>query len=230
MGDLEFVLSTWNRHPGLDPGSTFFRRCRQKGRRWMPDQVRHDGAGASVQTGRTLGRGGSAAHLRHPSEGRACFPREVPAEALRPRSVPQVPSRDHCWSGSGSCGFRSLPCGRSSVPWRVPSFSAFRLRIQVPCRTPTKRSFFGVLSRNLPPGGFRFRRTLEGKWVRLWLAPPPRASSFRLPGTSLRWASVRRLPPLSAGPWLGPSLRFRRVAPCHKGVSGRDFRFAPSAK
>jgi len=43
-------------------------------------------------------------------------------------------------------------------------------------------SFSEVLSRFLPPGGFRFRRTLEGKWVRLWLAPPPRASSFRLPG------------------------------------------------
>ena len=43
-------------------------------------------------------------------------------------------------------------------------------------------SFAVVLSRFLPPGGFRFRRTLEGKWVRHWLAPPPRASSFRLPG------------------------------------------------
>ena len=61
--------------------------------------------------------------------------------------------------------------------------SARRHRYSVPYRTPTKRSFLGVLSRNLPPGGFRFRRTLEGKWVRLWLAPPPRASSFRLPGT-----------------------------------------------
>ena len=29
-------------------------------------------------------------------EGEAAFPREVPAEALRPRSVPQVPSQDHC--------------------------------------------------------------------------------------------------------------------------------------
>src|SRR4051812_26370852 len=42
-------------------------------------------------------------------------------------------------------------------------------------------SFLGFLSQSLQPGGLRFRRTLEGKWVRLWLAPLPRASSFRLP-------------------------------------------------
>lgn len=51
-------------------------------------------------------------------------------------------------------------------------------------------SFAVALSRFLPPGGFRFRRTLEGKWVRLWLAPLPRASSFRLPGPSLPSTSV----------------------------------------
>ena len=70
----------------------------------------------------------------------------------------------------------------ASVPWRGPSFSALRLRIPVPYRTSGKRSLSDVLSRFHPPGGFRFRRTLEGKWVRHWLAPPPRASSFRLPG------------------------------------------------
>ena len=125
-------------------------------------------------------------------EGETAFPREVPAEASRPRSVPQVPSQGYCYPGSGSCGFQSLPCGRSSDPWRVPSFSALRLRIPVPCRTSRKRSFFDALSRFLPPGGFRFRRTLEGKWVRLWLAPLPRASSFRLPGPHfLRLPSLR---------------------------------------
>ena len=30
-----------HRHPGPDPGSTFLRSARKK--RWMPDQVRHDG-------------------------------------------------------------------------------------------------------------------------------------------------------------------------------------------
>ncbi|MEA3064759.1 MAG: hypothetical protein QOJ27_1205 [Sphingomonadales bacterium] len=87
-------------------------------------------------------------------------------------------------------------------------------------------SFQVVLSRFLPPGGFRFRRTLEGKWVRHWLAPPPRASSFRLPGTSFRSASVRRHPPLSAGPSLRASLRFRKAAPCDKPVSASLRRFA----
>ncbi len=29
-------------------------------------------------------------------KGETAFPREVPAEALRPRSVPQVPSQDYC--------------------------------------------------------------------------------------------------------------------------------------
>ncbi len=49
-------------------------------------------------------------------EGETAFPREVPAEALRPRSVPQVPSQEYCYSGSGSCGFRALPCGRLRFP------------------------------------------------------------------------------------------------------------------
>ena len=163
-------------------------------------------------------------------EGETAFPREVPAEALRPRSVPQVPSQDHCWSGSGSCGFRSLPCGRSSVPWRVPSFSALRLRIPVPYRTSMKRSFSDVLSRFLPPGGFRFRRTLEGKWVRLWLAPLPRASSFRLPGPRfLRLPSedFRRFPPGRA--W-ERHFRFRKAAPCHRKDIGTDFRVGPSTE
>jgi hypothetical protein len=92
-------------------------------------------------------------------------------------------------------------------------------------------SFAVVLSRFLPPGGFRFRRTLEGKWVRLWLAPLPRASSFRLPGPSLPSASSScELPPLSAGPSLRASIRFRKAAPCHRKDIGTDCRVSANAE
>ncbi len=60
-------------------------------------------------------------------EGETAFPREVPAEASRPRSVPQVPSQDHCWSGSGSCGFRAQPCGRLRIPGGFLPSEALRL-------------------------------------------------------------------------------------------------------
>jgi hypothetical protein len=120
-------------------------------------------------------------------EGETAVPREVPAEALRPRSVPQVPSQEYRYSGSGSCGSRAWPEGWPRFPCGIQKISVLRHRLPGPYRTPTKRSFLGVLSRFLPPGGFRFRRTLEGKWVRLWLAPPPRASSFRLPGPRFNW-------------------------------------------
>ena len=106
--------------------------------------------------------------------------------------------------------FRPRPCGPGrSLRFLDPGISLFRfgfLRVprpalrrlrfpggslvsrpcgfefKFPYRTSDEASFFGVLSRFLRPGGFGFRRTLEGKWVRPWLAPPPRASSFRLPG------------------------------------------------
>jgi hypothetical protein len=128
-------------------------------------------------------------------EGETAFPREVPAEALRPRSVPQVPSQEYCYSGSGSCGFRALPCGRLRFPGGIRPSPSCDIDIRFPIGRPLKRTSSVVLSRNLPPGGFRFRRTLEGKWVRLWLAPPPRASSFRLPGT---FASIGFGPKTSA--------------------------------
>jgi hypothetical protein len=112
----------------------------------------------------------------------------------------------------------------ASVPWRVPSF--FRL-------AASKRSFpvgldeaklLRVLSRFLPPGGFGFRRTLEGKWVRPWLAPLPRASSFRLPGPRfLRLLSedFRRSP---LGRRRDRLFRFRkRPLPCDKSTLAPTF-------
>ena len=82
-------------------------------------------------------------------------------------------------------------------------------------------SFAVVLSRFRPPGGFRFRRTLEGKWVRPWLAPPPRASSFRLPGPCFVQpeilANFRRSPPGRAWERL---FRFRKAAPRHRTDNG----------
>jgi hypothetical protein len=70
----------------------------------------------------------------------------------------------------------------ASVPWRVPSFFRLAASNSGSLSDADEAKLLRVLSRYLPPGGFRDRRTLEGKWVRLWLAPPPRASSFRLPG------------------------------------------------
>jgi hypothetical protein len=91
------------------------------------------------------------------------------------------------FAGSLLIRFRFLRVPRpalrpASVPWRVPSSRPCGFELKVPCRTFDEANFFDVLSPFLPPGGFRFRRTLEGKWVRLRLAPLPRASSFRLPG------------------------------------------------
>jgi len=41
-----FVAPVLNRHPGLDPGSTFLPSSSPAAEeRWMPDQVRHDAAG-----------------------------------------------------------------------------------------------------------------------------------------------------------------------------------------
>jgi hypothetical protein len=80
-------------------------------------------------------------------ESEARFPREVPAEALRPRSVPQVPSQEYCYSGSGSCGSRSLPCGRTSVPWRDPNSPPCGFEIRFPIGRPrseaSRSSFHG---------------------------------------------------------------------------------------
>jgi hypothetical protein len=126
-------------------------------------------------------------------EGETAFPREVPAEALRPRSVPQVSSPDK--SGSVPCGFRAWPEGWPRFPGGIESLRLATSTFRFPIGRPLKRTSSVVLSRNLPPGGFQFRRTLEGKWVRLWLAPPPRASSFRLPGT---FASIGIRPKTSA--------------------------------
>ena len=146
------------RHPG---GSRDLRTRSLSGSPRGPGFRRDDGSGpAFTATGTPPKRNGGRHCCRPPlslvplvlPEGETAFPREVPAEALRPRSVPQVPSQDHRWSGSGSCGFRSLPCGRSPVPWRVPSFSALRLRIPVPYRTPTKRSFFVSFRGSFRPG------------------------------------------------------------------------------
>jgi len=188
---------------------------------WILQRSQVCGAGRSDGGGVRTGR-----RATHPWGFSLCSPKTkwrpaLPPASTVPRSV-RLARRPGLLSQGGSGRGLAAPVGPSgsfagillfrfrflrvprpasrpaSVPWRVPSFSALRLRIQVPCRTPMKRSFFGVLSRNLPPGGFRFRRTLEGKWVRLWLAPLPRASSFRLPGTSLPSASVlanfRRFP------------------------------------
>ena len=78
-------------------------------------------------------------------EGETAFPREVPAEALRPRSVPQVPSQNHCWSGSGSCGFRAQPCGRLRIPGGFlpsrPCGQEFRFPIGRPRSEASQMSF-----------------------------------------------------------------------------------------
>ena len=147
-----------------------------------------------------------------PVKARPPFPGRFRPRPCGPGRSLRFPSRNIAIPGRSPAG--PAPClaaGHGSLAGS--EFSALRLRNSVPYRSPRKRSFFGVLSRNLPPGGFRFRRTLEGKWVRLWLAPPPRASSFRLPGTLLRSASVRRRPPLSAGPRLGASSVSGRARP-----------------
>jgi hypothetical protein len=46
---------TWGRHPGLDPGSTFFGSAAVK-ERWMPDQVRHDEGRPVTNWDRALSR------------------------------------------------------------------------------------------------------------------------------------------------------------------------------
>jgi hypothetical protein len=160
-------------------------------------------------------------------EGETAFPREVPAEASRPRSVPQVSEPNE--SGSVPCGFRALPCGRPRFPGGIRFVSVLRHR------------HLGSLSDSdkaeLPRCPFA-KPSARG----LPVSPDPRrkvgsalacaaASRFFLPvaRTTLRLASVRRLPPLSAGPSLRASLRFRKAAPCDKPVSGRDLRVAPNA-
>ena len=149
-------------------------------------------------------------------KGETAFPREVPAEALRPRSVPQVPRSMNIAipvrvpAGSAPClaaGFGSLA---GPVRLRLAT-STFRF----PIGHPLKRTSSVVLSRFPPPGGFRFRRTLEGKWVRLWLAPLPRASSFRLPGPRFDRLPSEDFCRFSAGPPLEAS-SFPKAAPCDK--------------
>lgn len=161
-------------------------------------------------------------------EGEAAFPREVPAEALRPRSVPQVPSQEYCYSGSGSCGFRALPCGRLRFPGGYlpsrPCGFEFRFPIGRPRSKLRGRPFAVPSARGLrvPPDP---RRKVGSALA------CAAASRFFLPvaRTLLRPASVRRLLPLSAGPCLGAPVRFRMAAPCHRKDIGTRIRFAPSA-
>ncbi len=161
-------------------------------------------------------------------EGETAFPREVPAEALRPRSVPQVPSQEYCYSGSGPCGFRAQPCGRLRFPGGyLPSRPCgFEFRFPIGLRrSELPRCPFAVPSARglqVPPDP---RRKVGSALA------CAAASRFFLPvaRTSLLSASVRRLPPLSAGPSLRASLRFRKAAPCHRKDSAPDFRVAANA-
>jgi hypothetical protein len=69
---------------------------------------------------------------------------------------------------------RANPVSRPSVPLRANPSSPFRS----PFEQALRAAFRGSFARRL-----RFRRT-PGKWVRLWVSPPPRASS-RLPHQSV---------------------------------------------
>ena len=162
-------------------------------------------------------------------EGETAFPREVPAEALRPRSVPQVPSQEYCYSGSSPCGFRALPCGRLRFPGGfLPSRPCgFEFRFPIGLRrSKLPRCPFAVPSARglqVPPDP---RRKVGSALA------CAAASRFFLPvaRTSLPPASVRRLRPLSARPLLRASLRFRKAAPCYKKDIGTGIRFAPNAE
>jgi hypothetical protein len=142
-------------------------------------------------------------------EGETAFPREVPAEALRPRSVPQVP--------------RS---GNIAIPVRVPAGSAPRLAagfgslagsVRLRLATSTVGSL-SVVRRGEPHrSSFRgsFRPGASGS------AGPSKESGFGL-GLRRRLALLPsgcpdlasfgfrpfERPPLSARPPLGPSLPF----------------------
>jgi hypothetical protein len=162
-------------------------------------------------------------------EGETAFPREVPAEALRPRSVPQVPSQEYCYSGSGSCGFRAQPCGRLRFPGGYLPSRPCGFEIRFPIGRPRSELLscpFAVPSaRGLrdPPDP---RRKVGSALA------CAAASRFFLPvaRTSLPSASVRRLPPLSVRPLLRASLRFRKAAPCYRKDIGTGIRFAPNAE
>jgi hypothetical protein len=141
-------------------------------------------------------------------EGPIYFPREVPAEALRPRSVPQVPSQEYCYSGSGSCGFRAQPCGRLRIPGGFlpsrPCGFEFRFPIGRPRSEASRSSFRGSFHPGASGSAGPSKESGFGFGLRRRLALLPSGC----PGPSLRLASVRRLPPLSAGPWLAASLPF----------------------
>lgn len=159
-------------------------------------------------------------------EGETAFPREVPAEALRPRSVPQVPSQEYRYSGSGPCGFRAQPEGRLRFPGGIRSSPSCDIDNRFPIGLRRSEASSASFRETFRPGASGFagpsKESGFGFGLRRRLALLPSGC----PGPSLRLASVRRLPPLSAGPSLGASLRFRKVAPCDKPVSDTDSRFA----
>ena len=146
----------------------------------------------------------------------------VPAEAFRPRSVPVSSFEKTLRLSSGPPGID--PC-LSAVHNSLSGSASFRpfglWENRFPLRRPVKRNF-SVAFRGSFGLSLRFRRTLEGKWVRLSLSRQPRASSFRLPGPRFGPASI--LADLSF-PWVGPQLRaflrFRRAALCHKKEGAR---------
>ena len=164
-------------------------------------------------------------------EGETAFPREVPAEALRPRSVPQVPrSRNiaipvRVPAGSAprlAAGFGSLagsfllpPCGfGSKVPYRTP----MKRTSSCPFAVPSARGL------RVPPDP---RRKVGSALA------CAAASRFFLPvaRTLLRSTSVRRPEPLSARPPLGPSLSFpEEAASLRQEDIGTDLRVAPNGE
>ena len=144
-------------------------------------------------------------------EGETAFPREVPAEALRPRSVPQVPSQEYCYSGSGPCGSRAQPCGRLRFPGGSLHSPSCGIEIRFPIGRPRSEASRSSFRETFRPGasgsagplkesgfGFGLRR-------RLALLPsgcPDLASTGFRPKTSaaLRGAVTGSVSPFPEGP------------------------------
>jgi hypothetical protein len=119
-----------------------------------------------------------------------------------------------------SSGRRSPPCGGFRFPFGSRILPPLRASGTSRPSPETVKRNFSVSFRGSFGRSLRFRRTLEGKWVRLSLSRRPRASSFRLPGPRLRPVSIlAELRPSSVRPRLRAASRFRWAALCHRRES-----------
>jgi hypothetical protein len=120
----------------------------------------------------------------------------------------------------------------SNFPVRVPLPSAFRPHEAFPCRTPRSETSPRPFAVPSSPKAFWFRRTLEGKWVRLSTLSRrlPRASSFRSPGPHLHLPrSLRTSAPSGGASTSDPRLPFPvGAARCRQMESVTPARVAPA--